>query len=149
MKITLETDYAIRIVDYLVCIPKMSSALEIAKETVVPLRFAKNILQKLIRTGIVNSYKGVGGGYELGRAAKEISLYDVLEAIEGPLVLNRCLLKGYECTCKPDKECLYYEIFQELSREMEMKMRKIRFSSEVHGQQYGKRDFTVYEEIRA
>lgn len=132
MKITLEADYAIRIVDYLVRLGGMAGAADISEAAVVPLRFAKNILQKLVHYGIVTSYKGVRGGYELGRPAEEISLYDVVEATQGPVILNRCLLNSYECTCIPDKKCPYYEIFRQLSGEMEQRMRGIRFAAVVY-----------------
>lgn len=132
MQITLETEYAMRIVDYLARAGRLAGAMEISEEAVVPLRFAKNILQKLAQRGIVRSYKGVHGGYELGRRPGDISLYDVLEATSGSLALNRCLLKEYECKCIPDKQCPYYKIFQQLSNELESRMREIRFDSLIY-----------------
>jgi len=133
MKITLETEYAIRIVDYLTRVGKLAGASQISEATAAPLRFTKNILQKLARGGIISSYKGIYGGYELGRLPEEISLYDVMEATEGPIRLNRCLGGKHVCSYAADKQrCPYYETFRELSDDMERKMRKFRFSSVVH-----------------
>ena len=138
MKITQESEYAIRIVDYLARLGRLSGASEISEVTAAPLRFSKNILQKLTRAGIVNSYKGVYGGYELGRRPEEISLYDVMEATDGPIRLNRCLAGEHECTYAADKQqCPYHETFRELSNDMERKMRKFRFSSAVHDRRIG------------
>jgi len=129
MKITKETEYAIRIVDYMARNGRLTSAAVICESTAVPLRFAKNILQKLVRTGIVNSYKGIHGGYELGKLAADISLYDVLAVTEGPVLLNHCLLNGHECDLITDKQCSYYEVFQELSDEIKNKLERIKFAS--------------------
>ena len=132
MKITQEAEYAIRIVDYLARCNKIAGASQISEVTAAPLRFTKNILQKLVRGGIVNSYKGVYGGYELDRLPEEISLYDVMEATDGPIRLNRCLAGKHECTYAADKQrCPYHETFRELSDDMEHKMRRFRFSSAV------------------
>jgi Rrf2 family transcriptional regulator, iron-sulfur cluster assembly transcription factor len=52
---------------------------------------------------MVNSYRGTGGGFVLGRPAEEISLLSIVEAVEGPIMLNRCLIaKG---TCSRDSFC--------------------------------------------
>lgn len=107
MHITLETDYAIRIVDALAkeaakgqesfrgCI----DAGTISERTEVPLRFALKILRKLVSGGIVKSYKGVYGGYRLIAEPKEISLYDIVEIVEGEYHFSRCLSDGYDCGC--------------------------------------------------
>jgi len=84
------------------------------------LRSAKNILQK-----------GVYGDYESDRSVKEVSLYDLKEAIDGLVVLNRCLMKGYECSCIPDKKCQCYGIFKDPPDGPEQKIRKTRFASVV------------------
>jgi len=58
-------------------------------------------------------------------------LYDLMEAIDGSAVLNRCLMKGYVCSCIPDKKCQCYGIFKDPSDEPELKIRKTRFASVV------------------
>lgn len=128
MYITLETDYAIRIVDYLSGTTELRCAKEISEAVSVPLRFARNILQKLVGKDIVISYKGVNGGYKLAKAPKVISLYDVFRAMDEPVILNRCLKAEYECSCCPDKQCAYYSIFMQISNEMENQLRNTRFT---------------------
>jgi len=130
MKITRESEYAIRIVDYLARGGRITGALEISEGTAAPLRFTKNILQKLTRAGIISSYKGMHGGYRLGRRPQEISLYDVMEVTDGPIRLNCCLNDEHDCAYAEDKEqCPYHAAFRELSGDMERKMRRLRFSS--------------------
>lgn len=74
MHITLESDYAIRIVLYLSQIQKRAEAKNISENTEVTLRFALKILRKLVAAGIVKSFKGTQGGYELNKAPAEITL---------------------------------------------------------------------------
>jgi len=129
MKIKLETDYAFRIVDYLTRGSNFADASEISKAADIPARFARNILQKLVGKGIVISYKGVNGGYKLGRAPEDISLYDVFETTEGAIFISHCLMGEKECVCAPDDKCPYHEIFTQISLEMENKLRGINLSS--------------------
>lgn len=63
------------------------SAATIAERTNVPEKYLVHIMLQLKREGIVNSIRGAQGGYTLGRPASEITLLDVVRAIEGP-VLN-------------------------------------------------------------
>lgn len=134
MRITRESEYAIRIVDYLARGNRLAGSAEISEETAAPLRFTKNILQKLAHKGILNAYRGMHGGYRLARLPEEISLYDVMEATDGLIQLSGCLEEGHECPYIADKErCPYQAAFLEISGDMEHKMRKFRFSSDAYG----------------
>jgi Rrf2 family protein len=63
---------------------------EIAEHCKLPEPFLAQILRLLVRGGLVKSKKGVGGGFSLARAAKEINFLEILEALEGPVSVNRC-----------------------------------------------------------
>ena len=91
MHITQESDYAVRIVFCLAKSGTRRDARGISEEMCVSLRFALKILGKLVASGIVESYKGNRGGYELARAPKDITLKDIIEAVEGPYTLSRCV----------------------------------------------------------
>ena len=97
MYITLETDYAIRIVDCLVHSDHRMDAQSISEATYVSLRLSLKILRKLVTAGIVQSFKGAKGGYILAREPIDITLRDVIEAVEGPYRFSRCLAEDYEC----------------------------------------------------
>jgi Rrf2 family protein len=75
MVMTLEADYAVRIVDALSRSAQHRGARSISEETKVPLRFALKILRKLVAGGIIVSFKGAHGGYSLARGADSITLY--------------------------------------------------------------------------
>jgi Rrf2 family transcriptional regulator, iron-sulfur cluster assembly transcription factor len=63
---------------------------EIAEHCGLPEPFLGQILRLLVRGGLVQSKKGVGGGFTLARKPDEISFLEVLEALEGPVAVNRC-----------------------------------------------------------
>jgi Rrf2 family protein len=99
MQLTREADYGIRSVLYLSRQPfkKISFVTEIAEEYKIPRSFLAKILQKLVKAKIVRSYRGVKGGFSLARQAKDISVLDVLEAVEGRLALNLCVADKKKC----------------------------------------------------
>lgn len=115
MHITLESDYAVRIV---ACLSKKNmrqDAKSISDETCVTLRFALKILRKLVAGGIVKSFKGTQGGYEIAKKPHEISLKDVIETIEGTYCLNRCLDTNSPCSMGRSGICSYQKAFDEIS----------------------------------
>lgn len=99
MQITREGDYGIRSILYLARHPfkKISFVNEISEEYKIPRSFLAKILQKLVKAKLVRSYRGVKGGFSLARQAREITVLEVLEAIEGKLVLNICLQDKKKC----------------------------------------------------
>ena len=85
MVMTLEADYAVRIVEYLTKHPERRDAKTISVETQIPLRFSLKILRELVAEGLVCSFKGAKGGYTLAKSPEEITLRQVIELVEGPL----------------------------------------------------------------
>ncbi len=132
MYITQEADYAVRIVD---CISKAGvrrDARSISEETSVSLRFALKILGKLSAAGIVNSFKGNRGGYELARTPAEISLQEVLRAVDGPYCLSRCLSEEGTCNRQWEQHCAFHDIFDTLSKEVNDTLSKISFQDIIN-----------------
>lgn len=109
--ITREADYAIRAVLYLAA--KGDTGLvatnELADEMLVPYRFLRRIVQKLVEGGLVVTHRGKGGGLRLARRPDEITLVDVLRIADSKaLYLNSCLTNGHAicprapfCTVRP------------------------------------------------
>ena len=122
MHITLEADYAVRIVGCLAQEKKRMDAKALADITCVTLRFSLKILRKLVAAGIVRSYKGVQGGYELAREASDISLMDVIAAVEGRYALSKCLSGEYECSRGMSGRCCFQRVFGEVSQMVEEKL---------------------------
>jgi Rrf2 family iron-sulfur cluster assembly transcriptional regulator len=128
MRITLEADYAVRIIDSLASEGGRLDARSISERTGVTLRFTLKILRKLNQAGIVRSYKGVTGGYELNARPECINLRQVIEAVDGPIVISRCLDNAAECSNVGDKKlCYYHKVFADLSRTIRDKLESVTF----------------------
>ena len=116
MCITLESDYAVRIIGVLAADGGRLDAKTLSEQTGVTLRFSLKILRKLVSAGIVRSYKGMQGGYELAKDPSQITLYDAVCAIEGEYHINRCHEDDFICTRTEKKLCRYRPVFEEVSR---------------------------------
>ncbi len=127
MHITLEADYAVRIVACLANSGIRMDAKTISAETEVTLRFALKILRKLVASGIVKSFKGTQGGYELAKEPNDISLKDVIETVDGQYHLSRCLSSEYMCSRSETGQCRVRRIFDEISAEVEKKLEAYTF----------------------
>ncbi len=116
MKITMETDYALRIMRSLAKRGR-SDAKSVSEDVHAPLRFTVKILGKLSAARLVNSFKGVGGGYELSRPADEISLREIYEITEGSLSISRCSEEGFVCPHGDDIscDCFFNRIFDDIN----------------------------------
>jgi Rrf2 family protein len=94
------TDYALRIM--LELGDKADSgqrmpATQVAQRAGIPLAFLRKIVVDLTRAGLVRAYSGPTGGLVLAQPAASINLVHILEAIEGPICLNTCLLRPEDC----------------------------------------------------
>lgn len=127
MHITLESDYAVRIVNCLVEAGTRLDARTISERTDVTLRFSLKILRKLVAEGIVKSFKGTQGGYELAKPINEISLGDVIEAVEGEIAISRCTKEGFVCNREHTVPCKFQKIYREISLEVQEKLKSITF----------------------
>ena len=127
MHITLESDYAVRIVACLASEGKRLDAKSIAEKTCVTLRFSLKILRKLVCAEIVKSFKGTFGGYELAKKPEEITLKDVIEAVEGTYMLSRCLDDDYTCNRGASGRCPYQNAFRDISKTVDKKLSEYNF----------------------
>ncbi len=126
MRITKQTDYAIRCVLYLSQNHSEVKVVdEIARAKSIPKVFLAKILQKLARAGIVRSHRGVKGGFELAKRPKDISLLDVIEAIEGPVAMNICAIDKRMCNLS--NTCSVHPVWIKLREETERKLRRYNF----------------------
>jgi len=131
MQLTLESDYAIRFVIFLIRFGKRADAKTISENTGVTLRFTLKILRKLAGGGVIRSYKGVSGGYELEKKPEEISLAEVIGLIEGPYCLSRCLKADGTCAHGEGCECKVSGVLADISREVDRKLQTVTFDQLV------------------
>lgn len=123
MKITQEADYALRMMCLLAKETAAGNtpvgAAGLAEEVAVPTRFGLKILRKLADTGLVKTSRGATGGYSLNQDPSTITVRRVIEAIDGPIEINRCLSESHSCLNNPNKDCCrLHHVFEELNRHL-------------------------------
>lgn len=93
MRITNAEDYALRTMLYLASQPagRFCAIEEVARAQEIPVPFLRKLVKPLQRAGLLVSRRGAEGGVALAREARSISFRDVLEALDGPIVLQRCV----------------------------------------------------------
>jgi Rrf2 family protein len=105
MQITRQADYAVRAVLYLAKLGNTERAATstVAEEQRIPPSFLAKIISQLSIAGLLHTSRGARGGVTLARDPGDISLLEVIEAIDGPIQLNECV--GDEGLCSFDGEC--------------------------------------------
>lgn len=117
MELTRKGDYAIRGIVYLAGQPldKISLLSDIAAAVDVPQTFLAKIFQQFSKSGIVKSYRGTGGGFMLARPPEQITLLEVVEAVEGPITPNRCVMAVGEC--ERDSFCTVHPVWEQVKQQ--------------------------------
>jgi Rrf2 family protein len=104
MQITRQADYAVRAVLYLSGLDngRRAPTSEIAQEQHIPPSFLAKIVSQLSVAGVVQTSRGARGGVSLARSSDKISLLEVVEAIDGPIMLNECVHDTNACVFGDD-----------------------------------------------
>jgi FeS assembly SUF system regulator len=99
MRLTHLADYAVVLMTAAARRPAAArlSATELAAETGVPLPTAQKLMGLLAASGLLSSIRGARGGFALARPPAEISLADIVEAVEGPIAMTVCSTGGTDC----------------------------------------------------
>ncbi len=102
MQLTRAADYAVRVMIHLATTTAEERSLlpALAKATGAPRSFLSKVLQALSRAGLISSRRGRLGGFEILPRGRKASIREVIEAIDGPIYLNVCLLHGKSCSRK-------------------------------------------------
>ena len=108
-----DTDYAVRALLHLALAPENPASREVVAEACdIPKSYAHKILKKLANAGFVSSCAGRRGGYRLEMAPTKITLNDVISAVQGPVVINRCVVDPSSCDRSSD--CHFTSEWKEL-----------------------------------
>ncbi len=93
---------------------------EISRRHGMPVPFLEQVLHILKQKGLVNSRRGINGGYELSRPPEEISLGDAVRALEGPIALCDCIKKsGSDNKMEKELNCIASNIYRKLGEKVE------------------------------
>jgi FeS assembly SUF system regulator len=105
LKLTKKADYGLIAMRHLAeSSGEACSAKDLAEAYGIPQEALAKILQRLARAGLLLSHHGVNGGYILGRDARKISVFDVIQAIEGPLFMTSCYMPARR-ECEQSSKC--------------------------------------------
>lgn len=99
IRITKQTDYGIVLLTHLAAHPERTfNAPELAAETGLPLPMVSKTLKMLTRESLLASHRGARGGYGLAQPASEITMTQVISALEGPIAITECIDTSGECS---------------------------------------------------
>jgi Rrf2 family protein len=129
MQITRQADYAVRAVLYLAQLgqDRRASTSQIAQEQQIPPSFLAKIVSQLSVAGLLQTSRGARGGVSLARTPDQISILEVVEAIDGPILLNECVGENGACTFGDD--CLMKPIWCDAQAELVERLNNTNFAS--------------------
>jgi len=118
MQITQAMEYAVHGLTFLASRPEGEVVLasEVAREVDVSPSYMSKVFQQLAKAGLLVSHRGAKGGFSLAADPKEITLLEVMEAVEGKLAISPCLLE--RATCPQEKTCPLKPVLKELQENM-------------------------------
>ena len=99
---------------------------KIAAEMRIPRTFLAKILQKLVKGGVVKSFRGAKGGFQLDRTPEKITLLDVIEAVECPVGMNVCSIDNKNCALSV--KCVIHPAWISVRSEVEEILKKRTFA---------------------
>jgi len=131
MQITRQADYAVRAIYYLATIgsENRASTSQIAKQQHIPPSFLAKIISQLSVAGLLHTSRGARGGVSLARDPKDISMLDVVESIDGPILLNECV--GDSHGCKFVDDCPMRNVWADIQDDVVTRLKNTPFSDFV------------------
>lgn len=100
---------------------------EIAERQGISFSYLEQILNRLGRAGLIESVRGPGGGYLLGKKAVELTIGDVVRALEGPIALSHCLEPGMSDDCYQADDCVARMVWSKVGAKIEQALDSISF----------------------
>lgn len=126
MKISRKADYGMRAVIYIARQPReqRNPIDTVAESECIPRDFLAKILKDLTRAEILRSYQGVHGGYTLAKSPSQISLLDILEAMDGPVGLDLCVREEDGCDKTHGAHAVMCPFFMALQKQVKGSFKK-------------------------
>jgi Rrf2 family protein len=125
LELTRKADYAVRTVLQLATLDagEWMAGPRLADEMTIPARFLPQVMQALVRAGIVEATLGRAGGYRLRRPPRSVSVLDVVQAIEGDARRRTCVLRS--TGCDPDRPCTVHDVFADAQDALLQRLRMV------------------------
>src|SRR6202007_800197 len=128
LKLTKKADYGLMAMRHLAehADEGACSAKDVAESYGIPPEILAKILQRLAKAGLLHSQHGINGGYTLARPAGEISAYEEIRAIDGPLFITACITVRGECD--QTERCTIREPLRKVNQSIEEVLKNIKIS---------------------
>ena len=105
LRINRETDYGVVILSAMARQPEeRANAAKLASAHGLPQPMVSKVMKQLVHAGLLRSYRGAKGGYGLARSPEQISVAEVIEALEGPIAFTECVESGAN-SCEHVEDC--------------------------------------------
>jgi Rrf2 family nitric oxide-sensitive transcriptional repressor len=119
MQLNITTDYAIRTVLFLAMQDKLTTSAEISQAMDIPKNYQLRIIRPLVKNGILQCVQGVKGGFYLRKKSTDITLYDIVSAMEPTMCINKCLEDDRYCNLFTATTCPIQSFYKKMQQAME------------------------------
>ena len=128
LKLTKKADYGLMAMKHLAehLHDGACSAKDVAEAYGIPSEVLAKILQRLVKAGLLKSLHGINGGYTLARDPRQISAFEVIRAIDGPLFITSCITVRGECD--QSERCNIREPLRKVNSSIEEVLKRIKIS---------------------
>ncbi len=129
MRLQITTDYAIRVMLFMAQQDgEVSTAEAAAKELGITYSYFNKVAWKIRMAGFLESVQGPGGGYRIAKNPADITLYDIVTAMEGDISINRCLDEDGFCSRNATLICPVHKIFEGIQNQIIDTLKSIKIS---------------------
>ena len=132
LRMTKQADYGIVLMTHMASDPGVrATAAELSEETQIPLPMVSKILKMLSKDGLLNSHRGVKGGYALARAPERITVAAMIAALEGPIAFTECI-EGAPGSCSQEAVCRLRGNWQRINNVLQGALESITLAELTH-----------------
>ncbi|TNF71265.1 MAG: SUF system Fe-S cluster assembly regulator [Acidobacteria bacterium] len=125
LRITKQADYGIVLLTRMAADPeRLFTASGLAAEAGLPHPIVSKVLKLLVRGGVLSSHRGVKGGYTLDRSAEEITVFDIVTVLEGPIAITECI-DDSPSECSQEPHCPVRGNWQRINRAIQLALEDI------------------------
>ncbi|MDU5951615.1 MAG: Rrf2 family transcriptional regulator [Clostridiales bacterium] len=138
MALNVTTDYAIRILLFLSANAPLGVSVTgkiIAEDMRIPYNYFLKIVPHLKRAGFIESFQGKNGGFALVRQPEDITLYDVIAAMDDDLVVSECLHNPAACGRNASSHCAVHNVFSDIQTNLDKHLKSVTLDQLQHNQQ--------------
>lgn len=129
MQLNITTDYAIRTVLYLAIRGELTASSDISRAMNIPSHYILKVTNKLTKGGLIKCFRGVNGGFVIGKSVEDIYLYDIINIFEPTLKLNRCLEDDQYCSRFAVDYCPVRSVYSIMQKNWEKMLRSVNVAS--------------------